>query len=76
MIGGVKGPIRARGHLVRQVLEAIDASPDSAQTVAARAGLPPSMLSNLRSGRRDNVGLNNFIAIATAAGFNVVLVRK
>ncbi len=45
----------------------------SVRSLAKEVGLSPTVIQNVRSGKQEDMKVSNFIGIATACGYNVVL---
>ena len=48
----------------------------SIRKLAKEAGVSPSLIQDLRSGKRDNLTLKNFSSLMDALGYNLVLEKR
>ncbi len=71
----MKGPIKARTRIVRQLFEHIDADNASMAQIGNEAGIERKMVSYWRAGRH-TPRADLLSAMAEAAGYELVLRRK
>lgn len=68
---------RYKEFLLSELLIAIMEKDDkSVRKLATETGISPTIIQNIRSGKQENLKVSNFVAIAHACGYKVVLEKN
>ena len=63
--------------LLSELLIAImDEDEKSVRNLATEVGLSPTIIQNIRSGKQDDLKISNFVSIAHACGYKVILEKN